>query len=164
MGTALPPPLPPADFDAIFARVPRLTVEVVITSTEGVLLTRRVSGPCRGLWHIPGGTVRLGEPLTEAVARVADQELGLDVVAEDLLGYIEYPSHLRLGLGWPVGMAFRTRVAGHRQFHPQPGSAGWFSELPEAMHDEQRLFLAGRLLDGRQAAGETAPAGGNRKP
>jgi ADP-ribose pyrophosphatase YjhB (NUDIX family) len=137
---AIPPPLPEDEFDAVFARVPRLTVEVVITSPAGVLLTRRRSGPCRGLWHLPGGTVRLGEPLTDAVVRVGREELDLDVAAEGLLGYIEYPSHLRGGLGWPVGIAFRA--VPRSTWRPQPGLAEWFSRLPaEEMHEEQVAFL-----------------------
>ena len=99
-------PLPHAEYASIFSRVPRLTVEVVIFAAErGVLLTLREIEPCIGLWHLPGGTVRFGEPVTDAVARVAEDELGLAVRAGDLLGYIEYPSHYEHGLdspsGWP---------------------------------------------------------------
>lgn len=152
---SLPPverePLPQADYDAIFARVPRLTVEVVITgaNSEGVLLSRRQRGPCRGLWHIPGGTVRFGEPLTESAKRVVRQELGLEVAVGPLIGYIEYPSHLALG-DWPVGMAFRATLSpssvsygdGHRHL------MAWFSQLPEEMHEEQKVFLRHHRLAG----------------
>ena len=41
-------PLPQAEYEAIYAKVPRLTVEVVIKSGDGVLLTRREAGPCQG--------------------------------------------------------------------------------------------------------------------
>lgn len=136
-------PLPRAEYEAVYARVPRLTVEVVITSTRGVLLTRRDAGPCQGLWHIPGGTVRFGEPLTDAVRRVARQELDLEVTADRLLGYIEYPSHLARGLDWPVGMAFRAEPAPSAQDREwaRPDAAGWFARLPDDMHDEQKEFL-----------------------
>ena len=99
-------PLPQAEYEAIYAKVPRLTVEVIIASSDGILLARRKTGPCAGLWHIPGGTVRFGEPLTDAVQRVANQELGVEVTIDRVLGYIEYPSHLARGLDWPVGIAF----------------------------------------------------------
>ena len=104
-------PLPQSEYEAIYAKVPRLTVEVVIASARGVLLARREVGPCRGLWNIPGGTVRYGETLTGAVQRVARQELDLEVTAGRLLGYIEYPSHLARGLDWPVGIAFLAEPA-----------------------------------------------------
>jgi ADP-ribose pyrophosphatase YjhB (NUDIX family) len=77
---------------------------------RGVVLSLRDSGPCRGLWHIPGGTVRFGEPLTDAVRRVAESELGLEVVVGRFLGYIEYPSHLHVSFDWPVGMAFVAQL------------------------------------------------------
>ena len=102
-------PLPQDEFDWIFSRVPRLTVEVVIASADrGVLLALRDFGPCKGLWHLPGGTVRFGEPVVDAVKRVALDELGLTVSVGELLGYIEYPSHYNHGLDSPVGLAFRA--------------------------------------------------------
>jgi ADP-ribose pyrophosphatase YjhB (NUDIX family) len=118
-------------------------VEVVVASSAGVLLTRREAGPCQGLWHIPGGTVRFGEPLIDAVRRVARQELDLRVTAGRLLGYIEYPSHLARGLDWPVGMAFMAQLATSPAAAPlgKPVAAGWFARLPGEMHDEQKEFL-----------------------
>src|SRR5664280_1777287 len=56
-------PLSEAEYQEVFAKVPRLTVEVVVQGPSGVLLTKRTSGPCAGLWHLPGGTVRFGEPV-----------------------------------------------------------------------------------------------------
>jgi ADP-ribose pyrophosphatase YjhB (NUDIX family) len=136
-------PLPQDEYEAIYAKVPRLTVEVVTASTHGVLLTVREAGPCQGLWHIPGGTVRFGEPLAGAVQRVARQELNLEVTVGRLLGVIEYPSHLARGLDWPVGIAFLAEPAAPPAGGPlgKPGAAGWFSRLPDEMHDEQRDFL-----------------------
>ena len=136
-------PLPHDEFLKIFKRVPRLTVEVVACSERGVLLVRRTSGPCEGLWNLPGGTVRFAEPLTEAVHRVARDEIGVDVVIENFLGYIEYPSHARQGLDWPVGMAFSTHLAPASGDGPPlvPGQLEWFELLPGEMHDEQRTFL-----------------------
>ena len=58
--------LPKAEFDAIFSRVPRLSVEVVIYTPErGVLLMLRDIPPNVGAWHIPGGTVLFGERVTD---------------------------------------------------------------------------------------------------
>ena len=143
-------PLPQAEYEAIYAKVPRLTVEVVVVSPDGVLLSKRLIGPCRGLWHIPGGTVRFGEPLTTAVARVAADELGLEVTIDRLLGYIEYPSHLARGLDWPVGIAFGVHLAPSEadRFRSSPGVLGWCAELPAEMHAEQRDFLCSHDLGG----------------
>ena len=130
-------PLPKDEFDRIFSKVPRLTVEVLITSEErGVLLALRDVDPCRGTWNLPGGTVRFGEPLLDAVRRVAAGELGIGVHVGPLLGYIEYPSHYENGLDSPVGLVFRAEPLDHAQPHGR-----WFTALPENMHEEQKEFL-----------------------
>ena len=135
-------PLSEQEFHEIYAKVPRLTVEVVIQSPLGILLTIRTGGPCSGLWHIPGGTVRFGEPLVAAVTRVASMELGLEVEAGPLLGYIEYPSHYLGGLDSPVGIAFLCHVDVDVDLTADGTSGrGWFTAPPEPMHTEQVDFL-----------------------
>jgi ADP-ribose pyrophosphatase YjhB (NUDIX family) len=140
--------LPEEEFHRIFSRVARLTVEVVIASPHrGVLLALREAGPCAGLWHLPGGTVRFGEPVVDAVARVARDELGITVTAGDLLGVIEYPSHYESGLDSPVGMAFRAEPVGAvPPLDALRSRCRWFSRLPAEIHDEQRDFLTAHVL------------------
>ena len=126
--------LPRDEFERIFSKVPRLTVEVLITSEErGVLLALRDVDPCRGMWNLPGGTVRFGERLVQAVRRVAADELGIAVRVGPLLGYIEYPSHYQNGLDSPVGLVFRAEPLDDAQSHGQ-----WFTVLPGNMHEEQQ--------------------------
>ena len=57
-------PLPKEEFEHIFSRVPRLTVELVVASDDrGVPLALRDFGPCQGLWHLPGETCLLSASL-----------------------------------------------------------------------------------------------------
>ena len=136
--------LPQAEFNAIFSRVPRLSVEVVIYTPErGVLLMLRDIPPNVGAWHIPGGTVLFGERLTDAVSRVARDELGLEVSVGDLLGYIEYPSHYENGLDSPVGLAFQTTP--DPPVDAAPKGCAWFTSLPAGLYAEQAEFLARRF-------------------
>ena len=134
-------PLPKSVFDYIFSKVPRLTVEVIVVSPRGVLLTKRQIEPCRGRWHIPGGTVRYGEPLTDAVHRVAQTKFDRNVSIKEFLGYIEYPSHYNNGLDSPVGMAFKTELEGSIDDFTLDDYRQWFTKLPDNMHDEQKHFL-----------------------
>ncbi len=139
--------LPKEEYDQIYGRVPRLCVEVVLVEADrGVLLSLRDIPPNVGAWHIPGGTVLFGERLVDAVARVARDELGLEVAARELLGYIEYPSHYEAGLDSPVGLAFRTEPRGEPQdLDALPENCAWFTRLPEGLYQEQREFLSRRL-------------------
>ena len=135
-------PLSEREFWEIYGRVPRLTVEVAVTSERGLLLTRRAIEPCRGMWHLPGGTVRFGERLADAVVRVARRELGIEVLESRMLGVIEYPSHYENGLDSPVGLVFLvTRRSGSVEVSEEASESGWFLEPPAEMHPEQVRFL-----------------------
>jgi 8-oxo-dGTP pyrophosphatase MutT (NUDIX family) len=139
--------LPKDEYDFIFSRVPRLCVEVVIADPErGVLLSLRDIPPYVGAWHLPGGTVLFGETLVDAVARVATRELGIEVAAGEMLGYIEYPSHYENGLDSPVGIAFRSAPGGEAwDVDAPPAGCAWFDRLPPGVYVEQRDFLVARL-------------------
>jgi ADP-ribose pyrophosphatase YjhB (NUDIX family) len=135
-------PLSQKEFWEIYKKVPRLTVEIIIRSDDGIFLTLRNIEPCSGLWHLPGGTVRFGEKLLEAVSRVAKRELDIEVQDTKLLGYIEYPSHYENDLDSPVGIAFEvTKFDGQLKPNAEAKDCGWFDQLPSAMHQEQQDFL-----------------------
>lgn len=94
------------------------------------------------MWHLPGGTVRFGEKLTEAVERIAKRELGIQVKASKLLGYIEYPSHYLNGLDSPVGIAFLVeKYSGDISINKEAKESGWYKAMPTNMHDEQKEFI-----------------------
>ncbi|HZC73907.1 MAG TPA: NUDIX domain-containing protein [Jatrophihabitans sp.] len=139
-------PLSPAEFDAIYARVPRLTVEIVVPDGAGaVFLTQRAVAPCAGTWHLPGGTVRFAEPLIEAVRRIARRELCIKVRAARSNGYIEYPSHYLNGLDSPVGIVFEvTDYAGDVQAGADATDGRWFRHVPDGMHADQDEYLVAR--------------------
>ena len=142
-------PLTEQEFHDIYSRVPRLTVEILLLSDDGVYLTMRNIEPCKGLWHLPGGTVRFGEPLTEAVKRIALRELGITVTDTELVGYIEYPSHYLKGLDSPVGIAFRvTGFTGKIKHNDEAKESGWFKQLPKNTHQEQIDFITAHKLAG----------------
>lgn len=127
--------------------MPRLTVEVVIKGSRGIYLTKRSIEPCKGEWHIPGGTVHYGESAVDAVKRVADWELGIAVNNPEFIGYIEYPSHYNNGLGSPVGLVFVvTDFDGTPELNEEAAEADWFTVVPENMHGDQDSYLVSQDL------------------
>lgn len=136
-------PLPEEEFNSIYRRVPRLTVEVLLELPAGLVLVRRDIEPCKGQWHVPGGTVRFGESLVAAVRRVAAAELGVEVTPGALVGHIEYPKMHADGYpGWPVGMAFTaTLVGGDLSGSDMGAEIACFRTVPDDIIHEQGEFL-----------------------
>ncbi|MGD0284393.1 MAG: NUDIX hydrolase [Candidatus Saccharimonadales bacterium] len=136
-------PLSKTEFDSIYSKVPRLTVEVIVKNKNGaIFLTKRAIEPCKGQWHLPGGTVYFGELLFESVKRIAAKELNIKVLQATNKGYIEYPSHYLNGLDSPVGIVFEvSEYEGKLQIDSEALDGGWFTKLPDNIHADQDEFL-----------------------
>ena len=50
-----------------------------------VLLVERANPPGQGLWAVPGGQLKPGETLVEAVRREVREETGLEVAVDDVV-------------------------------------------------------------------------------
>ena len=68
---------------------PQLAVGAVAVVDGRLLLVRRGHGPAAGEWSVPGGRVEGGEPVVAALVREVAEETGLEVVVDDLLGWVE---------------------------------------------------------------------------
>ncbi|HSX02097.1 MAG TPA: NUDIX domain-containing protein [Candidatus Saccharimonadia bacterium] len=137
-------PLTRDEFNAIYGRVPRLTVEVVAHTSQGIILTQIAQGVLKGQWNLPGGTVYFGETLHQAVQRATQDELGIAATVGRLLGYIEYPNLRAAGyVGWPIGIAFEVSLAEGEEpsLSDQATALRPFAQLPLNTMEEQRVFL-----------------------
>lgn len=64
---------------------PTVGVGGVVVHDGRVLLIRRGKEPMRGRWVVPGGTVELGESLSDAVVREVLEETGVRVRPRDVM-------------------------------------------------------------------------------
>jgi ADP-ribose pyrophosphatase YjhB (NUDIX family) len=136
-------PLSQEEFNDVYSKVPRLAVEIVIINAKNsVYLTKRAIEPCKGQWHLPGGTVRFGETMIDAVIRIARRELNISVTKAINVGYIEYPSHFEKGMDSPVGIVFEVKsYNGSLQKNEEASNSDWFNTIPAGMHADQDVFL-----------------------
>lgn len=93
-----------------YGPAPSLTVDGVVLSGEEVLLVKRASPPFENMWALPGGFVRYGERLNEAVIREVEEETGLKCEVLKFLGFEDGP--LRDPRGHTITAIFLLGVVG----------------------------------------------------
>lgn len=134
------------EFKAIYAKVPRICVElVVLDSKKRVLLTLRDIEPWKGFWHLPGGGLLFSESLDDAVKRVAKEELGVDIVIKKMLGTIEFkPS--KLFYGHVVSLPYLVVLKSDKiVLDNQARDFKYFKKLPQNIISEHKKFLKNLL-------------------
>lgn len=141
-------PFPIEEFKSIYSRVPRICVDLIIKNEQGVLLTLRQANGWEGQWHLPGGTIYIGETVQDAIDRVAEEELGIKLKVEKLLNFMEYLSEKKeRGYGQSISLAFLcTPLSSDIKIDNQVGKYGFFKTLPDKTIEEQARFLVENSL------------------
>lgn len=109
---------------------PRVAVGALVVRDQQVLLVRRGKAPARGLWAIPGGSVRLGESLRHAAEREILEETGLTIRAgEPVLTFesIRRDDHGRVRFHYVIVDLAAEYVAGAVRPADDATDARWFS-------------------------------------
>jgi 8-oxo-dGTP diphosphatase len=68
---------------------PIAAVGVLIQDKDKVLLIKRGTEPGEGSWSIPGGMIELGETAREAGKREVEEEIGLKVKLDHVIGVFD---------------------------------------------------------------------------
>ena len=131
------------EFKAIYSKVPRLCVDLVIKNSKGILLTMRQKNGWVGQWHLPGGTVYYKEALENTVKRIAKEELGIEITMGKFIGYLEYFSEEKeRGFGYSVSLVFLCKSDNSNlSLDDQVEEAKYFKTLLENTVKEQKDLL-----------------------
>jgi 8-oxo-dGTP diphosphatase len=89
---------------------PRLTADGIVVSGSKILLVRRKFDPFEGRYALPGGFVEYGERVDECIIREVQEETGLIVSVDRLLGVYSAPD--RDPRGHTVTLAYRLNLKG----------------------------------------------------
>jgi len=110
---------------------PILGVAGLVFEGRSALLIKRGKEPGLGRWSIPGGAVRVGETLTQALVREMAEEVGLEVEVGPLVEVIEriYPD--------PEGRVLYHYVVLDYLCFPGPGRLRPGSDAVEARYVHQ---------------------------
>ena len=115
---------------------PEVCVGAVIVDADELLLIKRGRGVGAGKWSVPGGRVEAGEAMAEALVREVLEETGLEVVCDELVGWVERIDHDHHF----VILDFRASLLDLERRDPKPGDdaeeAAWWpldqvAELPD---------------------------------
>jgi len=82
--------IPDDEWKMITEKMPIVSVDLIVLHKGGIILGKRKNEPAKGEWFVPGGRVRKGESLKDAVHRIAKEEIGTDVEIKEMLGAYEH--------------------------------------------------------------------------
>ncbi len=136
--------LPHKEFMQIYAKVPRICVDLIIKSKKGVVLTKRDIPPFKGMWHMPGGTILIGETSQQTAKRIAKHETGLDVKIEKCLGIIEYKKLPKYGHA--ISIVYEViPISGTLHGCKEGKEAEYYKKIPNRVIKDQKDFLKRKL-------------------
>ena len=119
---------------------PMITVDAVILFEEGIVLIRRDRPPYQGCYALPGGFVKIGESIENAVCREAKEETGLDLKLLKLVGV--YSNYDRDPRGHVVSVCYLAWGRGELRPGSDARSAHLFAEdeLPPLAFDHSQMI------------------------
>lgn len=113
------------------ASMPLASIDILAVHKGRLLLMKRVNEPGKGVWFVPGGRIRYGETLKEAVLRELEEETGLNPVGFEAKGSM---CHFWSDAHY-VTSFFRVDVAGDVvRMDDEHDEYMWVSELPDYAH------------------------------
>jgi len=117
-----------------------MTIDLIIFYNGGIVLSRRDIPPCKGMWHLPGATVLLGERLFEAAKRIAREEVNITINPLGIIGIKEYSR--KTAFGQVVAIVFIAKgIRGQLHGNEYAREVDIFTKLPRRMIKEQRDML-----------------------
>ncbi len=108
---------------------PQVAVGAVIFKDDKVLLVRRKNPPAQGEWAIPGGKVKWGETLRQALKREIMEETNLDIEPVRLLKVVEVlPDEIQSTFHYVILDYMATIKGGQLMPGDDALAVGWFGK------------------------------------
>ncbi len=139
-----------------YSGVPLVGVGAVVvhrktdTTSNYVLLVKRGQPPGKGLWAIPGGLVKYGESLVEAVERELEEETGIKARAQGIVWVDEVIIYNNNGIKYHYVIVDFLMKPLDNLINPRPSSdvedAKWFEISTTNINNIKVTITTRRLL------------------
>ena len=109
---------------------PVVGVGAIVIKDGRVLLVKRGIQPSKGLWAIPGGSLKLGETLQQGAEREIKEETGVTIKAGDPVysfDFFDYDGNNRLRYHYVVVDMMGEYISGEPQGADDAQEARWIS-------------------------------------
>ncbi len=121
---------------------PVLSVDGLIIEDRKIILLKRAIYPFKDFWVLPGGKVKYGETVEQAIVREIKEELGIKIRIKRLLGVYSNPS--RDPRYHSVSIAYvLKRISGKIKLNFEASQFKYFSlnKLPKKIGFDHRKII-----------------------
>lgn len=128
------------------AKIRPLATDAVIMLGKEVVLLERAHSPFEGNWALPGGFVEPDETAREACVREVNEEVGLDITVDKLVGLYDDPGRDERGV---VSVAYQCKPISDETPTPRAEARQVRTfdpdDLPEMGFDHEQIINDTRL-------------------
>lgn len=126
----------------ILEKMPIPTVDAVVSFEGKFLLLKRNNPPVKGEWWLPGGRIRKGEALEDAVKREVLEETGLECEIVRQIGVINqiFPECHTISIYYLM-----KATSPEVRINEEHSDYKWFSVLPKDCHPYLRTMVENAL-------------------
>jgi len=118
-------------YELIADLIPIPSVEAIISKENSLLFLRRNNSPAKGQWWVPGGRIRKGETLGEALYREVKEETGLEVIKSKLVNVYSRMFDGR----HDISIAYLCKCKGDKiVLNDEHSEYKYFKSLPKSIH------------------------------
>ena len=125
---------------------PFSTVDLLVISEQKFLLSKRLNQPYKDMWHLPGGMIRKGEKMIDAVKRISLEELGSTPKTMKFFGTYESMSKFRHDISHCYIVSINIKKI---QLENNP-NLNFFSKIPKNTITFQKLIIKNWIKEFKQ--------------
>ena len=128
-------------FKTVIDSMPLISIDILLKKDNKFLLGRRVNKPAKGYFFSTGGRVNKNETIDSAMARIAKNELNIELkYMPKLIGVFEHF----------YGDSIYDNVSTHYVNLAYEYEVKEISDLPTEQHSKYKWFAVNELLESKQ--------------